>query len=1369
MRVARLVLAVFALLGLSLLRPPTSNSGGMGISTGPCSVPEITTLQFTDSILPFHLYKVPVFRSTHGNRDLEFLWSDTYAQQGKPLVPPGSTDENDLDRFAKTICEQQFSNPFGFPYTDIQLVYDYLNARLSYRDSLYNPNTSFIGFRVASPDPDSDRTHVDTYLYEPTLDKYVFGQNNPLAAGQYPSSFTSAAEDSLTLSDPATYHRNSLHFFGPPYTNVDDTGPLRWTRPDTIWNQGFDHEFEHCLNNDKFANSPPVSFVHMLASAAEAIGGMAKDPPRFDVPYTWNLIRSDPGGNYQAWLSFAAYVAYNFRGVDTTSAGRADDLLFRWARQPSREVTSLSQRLSPAECAECTTRVYFQNRSPQDRLRLLLHNWRTAQYVNRTGFAPSQGDFGFPPQFKFDPIRDTGNWRNLDTLVTDSTNVAHEVTVTLAQIGRDLSFAGPRGGSKAHAVSLERFGSDYWVVRSDAGIQAVNRDLVIRISPEGTCSDVRLMASAVTYSNQPGAGDSLWKHPEWATSVVGPVSVDVKDASAGVGAKPVEIVVPNFGATHKAVLVVITTSQLFDSGDAARILSYRLNAALRTGTYLDPNPAVTFRDGTFLNLPAWHPQGDSIAFVRNVQPGGTFGVIHVRSISQSGSRMLVPGSLPHSQTYPEWSPRGDWVAFMQESTATDCNIHAYDTKTGELRHLATTSKHEIYPAFSPNGQQLVYVRIESASEWQLRRINLDGSNDVLLLSRSPDISSPRWSPDGASIYFTSSTALYAVPSNGGTAIDKSQLIPSAAFFDLPLGMGRIVAQDSWVPPTCGTNTRLVARDTTTNESEVLFFNSGINPTTPRWSFDNTRVAFKVDSAGNSDIRVGQVGYNHAPHLTNASDALIQEHTPVSFWLNATDSDGEPLTFQAVYLPPGASLSSSGQLTWPDPQPQGSKFYITYRAIDPSGGVDQRVVLYDVEILPGGCPMVDGLTESGWQLENTVLGRSLTGEPGTDYYRVRAGLVPVRGNYQLRIRENERELTTLDQAALLAVDHPTGARSFSVDGRIVLGNRVPAARVLKRDGTDITPLLGGIGEGYWGSPGETLLVDMTLTASGAFGISQAQDFCLNCPGGGEGDPKEEQIRYHPGAEEMRARGAQPAAATDQNILEQTGILYQRPDGSGGWRTAKHYYPRQYSDEAYFDSLGSGSLRVVFVGRHRLTFLGRIEQSATQPTVQPLPISAARHSRFGNVMSAVAGSDGSTTVLAPSDTVTMEFTAPPVADGLVRDLFLVARGVYTTVTSPAQLQAARLPTRFALAQNRPNPFSRATTIRFELPVPAKVRLEIFDLAGRRVRVLVNREYPAGYHSVGWDKRDESAGSLRPGVYVYRLSAGEYDDQKKMILLP
>jgi len=88
---------------------------------------------------------------------------------------------------------------------------------------------------------------------------------------------------------------------------------------------------------------------------------------------------------------------------------------------------------------------------------------------------------------------------------------------------------------------------------------------------------------------------------------------------------------------------------------------------------------------------------------------------------------------------------------------------------------------------------------------------------------------------------------------------------------------------------------------------------------------------------------------------------------------------------------------------------------------------------------------------------------------------------------------------------------------------------------------------------------------------------------------------------------------------------------------------------------------------------------------------------------------------------------------------------------------------LPASFVLQQNYPNPFNPSTTIRFELPVDAKVRLEVFDMLGRRVAVLADDDFRSGHHSVTFN-----AGNLASGLYLYRLHTPGFTESRKMMLI-
>ncbi len=91
-------------------------------------------------------------------------------------------------------------------------------------------------------------------------------------------------------------------------------------------------------------------------------------------------------------------------------------------------------------------------------------------------------------------------------------------------------------------------------------------------------------------------------------------------------------------------------------------------------------------------------------------------------------------------------------------------------------------------------------------------------------------------------------------------------------------------------------------------------------------------------------------------------------------------------------------------------------------------------------------------------------------------------------------------------------------------------------------------------------------------------------------------------------------------------------------------------------------------------------------------------------------------------------------------------------------------------FALKQNRPNPFNPETEIVFSLDSvdPICTRLDVYDTRGRRVRTLVEQDLGAGEHRVYWDGKDSGGHPVSSGVYFYRLSSGEREQTRKMILL-
>jgi endonuclease I len=106
---------------------------------------------------------------------------------------------------------------------------------------------------------------------------------------------------------------------------------------------------------------------------------------------------------------------------------------------------------------------------------------------------------------------------------------------------------------------------------------------------------------------------------------------------------------------------------------------------------------------------------------------------------------------------------------------------------------------------------------------------------------------------------------------------------------------------------------------------------------------------------------------------------------------------------------------------------------------------------------------------------------------------------------------------------------------------------------------------------------------------------------------------------------------------------------------------------------------------------------------------------------------------------------------------------AASMYVT-TGVGEAQGGRI----SLRQNVPNPFSPSTAISFVMPRKGSVRVAIYDVSGRLVRVLADGEYPEGENGLVWDRTDAQGRSVASGVYFCRMRSGEFEEQRKMVLL-
>lgn len=188
-----------------------------------------------------------------------------------------------------------------------------------------------------------------------------------------------------------------------------------------------------------------------------------------------------------------------------------------------------------------------------------------------------------------------------------------------------------------------------------------------------------------------------------------------------------------------------------------------------------------------------------------------------------------------------------------------------------------------------------------------------------------------------------------------------------------------------------------------------------------------------------------------------------------------------------------------------------------------------------------------------------------------------------------------------------------------------------------------------------------------------------------------------------------------------------------------------------------------------------YLAKPEQLLSDFSLPPVPPQGIFDVRFGSDMFAEEHGKSHTLKISSSPGP-VKLTAHRISgleirvrDAVNGELFdrLLTEG--TEVIIPAGLEnliiesGAALPLTYELSQNYPNPFNPVTVIKYQIPNDGPVKIAVYDVLGKEVKLLVNGFRTAGVYEARLD-----AGDLASGVYFYRMDAGRFSDIKKMIVI-
>lgn len=155
----------------------------------------------------------------------------------------------------------------------------------------------------------------------------------------------------------------------------------------------------------------------------------------------------------------------------------------------------------------------------------------------------------------------------------------------------------------------------------------------------------------------------------------------------------------------------------------------------------------------------------------------------------------------------------------------------------------------------------------------------------------------------------------------------------------------------------------------------------------------------------------------------------------------------------------------------------------------------------------------------------------------------------------------------------------------------------------------------------------------------------------------------------------------------------------------------------------------------------------------------------HQQDGEVSVGVLDIDGATMIPAGTTVLCTVAGDATITSGLAADLQY--RSVLPLIDNHGK-SAAPVPRAFALHQNYPNPFNAATVIKYDLPRPSDVRIDIYNILGQNLTTLVDGPRPAGYHQVLWNGKSDQGETVASGVYFYRIQTDENTSSRKMLLL-
>lgn len=363
----------------------------------------------------------------------------------------------------------------------------------------------------------------------------------------------------------------------------------------------------------------------------------------------------------------------------------------------------------------------------------------------------------------------------------------------------------------------------------------------------------------------------------------------------------------------------------------------------------------------------------------------------------------------------------------------------------------------------------------------------------------------------------------------------------------------------------------------------------------------------------------------------------------------------------------------------------------------------------------------------------------------DYYQVKTLPAMIDGKVTFQIRELEDEITYLENLQLLTIDHSAGSKiACDISGNIFAYDdiTVPPISAIDQSGIDrLAEVISADGKNFISMESGFLTLEFP-NAGGGFEINAAR----------------KQLCY----EKANADAVKP----DKNILKVEAL-----NDAGEWIE----YPTIPSREEAVEEIVMISnpqdftanlitIRISWSNEYSTDAIRQLVVSPERPLTTEWPIREFKLTNGSPAMRWAGFDNDGHLTLRKGDAFEFSFAtgAFNISD-MSRDYVIVAIGRFEPDYS---IYGGMLPSTVTLFPNYPNPFNPTTFISYSLPEAGDVKLEVYNVLGQRIGVLEDGFKPAGLHRIEWPTAIYSV--LPSGVYLYKLTFGDFVETKKMMLV-